>query len=73
MIKILKILLDYQNINTFFKRLHSKLVRRSFFWFKVKNTLPWTYVISDLNGEEIVGTFYEKREKQFKKSLELKT
>ena len=20
----------------------------------------WTYVISDLNGEEIVGTFYEK-------------
>ena len=27
---------------------------------KVKNTLPWTYVISDLNGEEIVGTFYEK-------------
>ena len=27
---------------------------------KVKNTVPWTYVISDLNGEEIVGTFYEK-------------
>ena len=23
-----------------------------------KNTVPWTYVISDLNGEEIVGTFY---------------
>ena len=27
---------------------------------RVKNTVPWTYVISDLNGEEIVGTFYEK-------------
>ena len=27
---------------------------------KVKNTVPWIYVISDLNGEEIVGTFYEK-------------
>ena len=27
---------------------------------KVKNTVPWTYVISDLNGEEIVGTFYKK-------------
>ena len=27
---------------------------------KIKNTFPWTYVISDLNGEEIVGTFYEK-------------
>ena len=26
---------------------------------KVKNTVPWTYVINDLNGEEIIGTFYE--------------
>ena len=25
-----------------------------------KNTVPWTYVISDLNGEEITGSFYEK-------------
>ena len=27
---------------------------------KVKITVPWTYVIKDLNGEEITGTFYEK-------------
>ena len=27
---------------------------------KVKNTVPWTYVISDLNREEIVRTFYKK-------------
>ena len=27
---------------------------------KVKNTVPWAYVISDLNGEKTVGTFYEK-------------
>ena len=27
---------------------------------KVKNTVPWTYFINDLNGEEIMGTFYEK-------------
>ena len=27
---------------------------------KIKNTVPWTYVISDLNGEEIAGSFYEK-------------
>ena len=27
---------------------------------KVKNTVPWTYVINDLNGDEIIGTFYEK-------------
>ena len=27
---------------------------------KVKNTVPWTYVINDLNGDEITGTFYGK-------------
>ena len=27
---------------------------------KIKDTLPWTYVISDLNGEKIAGSFYEK-------------
>ena len=27
---------------------------------KIKNTVPWTYVINDLNGEEIIGTFYGK-------------
>ena len=27
---------------------------------KVKNTAPWTYVINDLTGKEIIGTFYEK-------------
>ena len=27
---------------------------------KIKNTVPWTYVINDLNGEEIFGTFYEQ-------------
>ena len=27
---------------------------------KIKNTVPWTYVINDLNGEKITRTFYEK-------------
>ena len=27
---------------------------------EVKNTVPWTYVTNDLNGEEITGAFYEK-------------
>ena len=27
---------------------------------KVKNTVPWTYFINDLNGDEIIATFYEK-------------
>ena len=28
---------------------------------KIKNTVPWTYVINDLNGEKIIGRFYEKK------------
>ena len=27
---------------------------------KINNAVPWTYAISDLNGEEITGRFYEK-------------
>ena len=27
---------------------------------KVRNTVPWTYIINYLNGEEIIGTSYEK-------------
>ena len=27
---------------------------------KIKNIVPWTYVINYLNGEEIIGTFYVK-------------
>ena len=27
---------------------------------KIKNTVPWTYVINNLNGEETIGTFCEK-------------
>ena len=40
---------------------------------KIKNTVPWTYVISDLNGEEILGSFYEKElQKTNQKNVELK-
>ena len=31
---------------------------------KVKNTVPWTYDISDLIREEIVGAFYERKFKK---------
>ena len=27
---------------------------------KIRNTVPWTYVLNDLNGEEIIETFHEK-------------
>ena len=38
---------------------------------EVRNTVLWTYVVDDLNGEEIVGTFCEKElqktnEKEFR-------
>ena len=36
---------------------------------KVKNTVPWTYVISNLKGEEIVGTFYKKEKKTNQKEF----
>ena len=38
---------------------------------KIKNTVPWTCVISYLNGEEIIRTFYEKElQKLIKKNSE---
>ena len=40
---------------------------------KVKNSIPWTYIIIDLKGEEIVGTFCKKElKKTNQKNLELK-
>ena len=27
---------------------------------EIKKTVPWTYVVNDLNGEEVIATFYEK-------------
>ena len=34
--------------------------RKNFVISKIKNAVPWTYVINDLNDEEITGSFYEK-------------
>ena len=33
---------------------------RNFVISKIKNTIRWAYIINDLNGEEIIGTLYEK-------------
>ena len=52
----LVILLEYQYRETFFQ----KAMLQIDYVTKVKNTFPWTYVISDLKSEEIVGTFYKK-------------
>ena len=48
----------YQNI--FAKRYTPNWSEEVFVIKKVKNSVPWTYVINDLNSDEIIGTFYEK-------------
>ena len=48
----------YKNI--FAKGYAPNWSEESFVVKKIKNTVPWAYVISDLNGEEIIGSFYEK-------------
>ena len=35
-------------------------LKKFFLVKKVKNTVLWIYVINDLIGEEIIGTFYVK-------------
>ena len=48
--------------NIFAKKCAPNWPKEVFMIKKIKNTAPWTYyVISDLNGKEIVGTFYEKQ------------
>ena len=37
---------------------------------KVKNAVPWTYVISDLSGEEFVGKFHERIAKNKSKRVQ---
>ena len=48
----------YKNI--FAKDYTSNWSEEMFVIKKIKNTVPWTYVINDLNVEKIVRTIYEK-------------
>ena len=48
----------YKNI--FAKGYASNWSEEIFVMKKIQNTVTWTYIISDLNGEEIIGSFYEK-------------
>ena len=47
-------------INIFAKGYTAKWSEEVFVIKKVNNIVLWTYAISDLNVEEIVGTFYEE-------------
>ena len=48
----------YKNI--FANRYTQNWSEEVFIISKIKNTVSWTYMIIDLNGENIVGIFYEK-------------
>ena len=66
MIKILNlklvILLEYQIIKTFLQKGYFPNWSEEVFMIrKIKNTLPRTYVVSDLNGEKSVATFCKKK------------
>ena len=47
-------------INDITKRYTQNWPEKVFFISKIRSTVPWTYVISDLNVDSITGSFYEK-------------
>ena len=53
-------MLEYHNIKTFLLKGYTPNWSEEVFVIKEVNTIPWTYAINVLNGEEIIGTFYEK-------------
>ena len=64
MIKITKIDINDNVRTSRYKNISAKdytqiLSEEVFMIEKGKNTVPWTYVINDLNGEEVFGTLYK--------------
>ena len=61
--KILKVgnyvrISKYKNI--FAKGYDPNWPKEVFVVSEIKNTVTWTYIVSELNGEKITGSFYEK-------------
>ena len=50
----------YKYKNIFAKGYMANWSEEVFIISKIKNTVPWTYIVNDLHGEEIIGTFCEK-------------
>ena len=70
-------MLEFQNRKTFFAKIYPPNWSEVFVVSGIKNTVSWTYVVIDLNGEEIAGSFYEKElqktaQKEFRKEKVLK-
>ena len=52
---------EFQNLKMYLlKNTHLIGVKKFLMLKKIKITVPWAYEISDFNGEEIVGSFYEE-------------
>ena len=63
---------EYQKTKKNFLKDTHKIFQKKFVVSKIKNIFPWTYVISDLNGEPTTGSCYEKelQKKKITKNLE---
>ena len=61
----LVIVLQYQKIRMLLQKVTLQIGLKTWLKLKVikkvKNTLPWTCIINDLNEEEIVRTFYKNK------------
>ena len=70
----LVIILEFQNTNTFLLKDTLKIGQKKVFVVsKIKNKVPWTYVISDLMLNQLLGVFIKKNcIKQVKKNSEQK-
>ena len=68
----LVIVLEFQNIkNIFAKGYTPNWLEEVFIVSKIKNTVPWTYVISDLMVKKLLEVFTKKNcKKIIKKNLE---
>ena len=54
-------MLEFENKKNIFAKVYTpNWSEEVFVVSKIKNTARWIYVISDLNGEPITGSLYEK-------------
>ena len=54
------IMLGFQNKRIFLLTDTPQIGQKKFLLVKKKSKVTWTYVVNDLNGDSITGSFYEK-------------
>ena len=63
-------MLRFQNTKTFLPKDIPQIGQNKFLLLVKLKTVPWTYVISDLNGELIAESFYEKELQKTNKKIQ---